>query len=99
MIRRLITATFVLVSLGYLSPMRAQEFQDSSSGVVRIHNTKRDAKGAGVIVRIQKDRVFVVIASYVVEGGRYHEVYRFNQRAQVQVSARAHEGCPVRPRA
>lgn len=83
MVRRLITATFVLASLGYLSPMRAQEFQDSRPGVVRIHNTKLDAKGAGFIVKIQKDRANVVIASHVVEGGRYHKFYLFNQRAQI----------------
>lgn len=67
-------------SLASVANGSVQNIGDPSAGVVRIENTNPKIKetGAGFIVKIKGDDVYVVTASHVVRGDQHPKVYFFN---------------------
>ena len=57
----------------------AQDVEAYKRGVVRIHNTRLNVTGTGFIVRLDKDRVYIVTAAHVVRSNEYPNVYFFNR--------------------
>lgn len=80
MITRLTSIVFILASFTYYNSVYAQELQDLKPGVVRIYNTKLNEQGTGFIIKIQKDKAYIVSAAHVVEGSEFHQVYLFNRQ-------------------
>jgi hypothetical protein len=68
--------------LGVLLPVQvtlAQDFQSFKAGVVRIQNKERNEVGAGFILRVEKDRAYIITAAHVVRGSEHPEIYFMNR--------------------
>jgi len=79
--RLFIIAVFFASMLGILIPRQltlAQDFQSFKAGVVRIQNKKRNEVGAGFIIKVEKDRTYIITAAHVVRGNEYPEVFFLN---------------------
>jgi Trypsin-like peptidase domain len=57
----------------------AQESQPYKAGVVRIQNTKFSEVGAGFVLKVDKDRAYIITAAHVVRGDGHPNVYFFNR--------------------
>lgn len=60
----------------------AQDMKALKAGVVRIKNNNSGEVGAGFIVGIDKDLIYIVTASHVVKGADKPQVYLFNNQFQ-----------------
>jgi V8-like Glu-specific endopeptidase len=60
----------------------AQDMKALKAGVVRIKNNNSGEVGAGFIVGIHKDLIYIVTASHVVKGADNPQVYLFNNQFQ-----------------
>jgi S1-C subfamily serine protease len=80
--QRVRSIPLLLVALLGPTSMReaAQDMNSLKAGVVRISNTKSGEIGTGFIVRIVKDRMYVVTSSHVVHGNGDPDLYLYNRQ-------------------
>jgi Trypsin-like peptidase domain len=71
-----------LITFSVVCPIRVKAQENMKAGVVRIENTKRNEVGAGFIVKIVGDKVYVVTASHVVQGDQHPTVFLFNHQGE-----------------
>lgn len=78
-----ITGIFLVVLIVFLGPISiresAQDMNSLKAGVVRIANTKSGEIGTGFIVKIDRDRIYVVTSSHVVRGDGQPTLYLYNR--------------------
>lgn len=76
-----ILSLLFFISLSFSLFSTAAQAQDNSkAAVVRIENTKREEVGAGFVVRIVDQKIYVVTAAHVVRGDQHPKVYLFTQQ-------------------
>lgn len=59
---------------------QAQDLNILKSGVVRVDNTKTGDVGAGFILKIEKDRLYVITASHVVRKNEHPNLYLYDRQ-------------------
>ena len=62
------TIILFLTLFVFLSSASAQEIENIKKGVVKVKTASQ--VGTGFIVRLEKDAIFIITASHVVEGAR-----------------------------
>lgn len=84
MARQVLLSNSLIAILLLLSPMCAiaQEINSLKSAVVKIRNTKTGEVGAGFIITVDKNLIYIVTASHVVRSNENPEVYLYNRQQQ-----------------
>jgi hypothetical protein len=59
---------------------QAQDLNVLKSGVVRVDNTKTGDVGAGFILKIEKDRLYVITASHIVRKNEHPNLYLYDRQ-------------------
>ena len=73
-------STSVILLLLFQVCAMAQDINSLKAGVVRINNTVSGQVGAGVIVKLERDRIYIVTASHIVKGSGNPQVYLFTHQ-------------------
>lgn len=60
----------------------AQDTNSLKSAVVKIRNTSTGEVGAGIIITVNKNVIYIVTASHVVKGEDNPEIYLYNRQQQ-----------------
>ena len=75
------TIILFLTLFVFLSSVAAQEIENIKKGVVKVKTASQ--VGTGFIVRLEKDAIFIITASHVVEGERDIKVEFFTSRGRL----------------